>query len=680
MPRDIPVGNGCLLVAFDAKYRLADIYFPHVGHENHGGSRFRFGIWADDVCSWIEDDRWHRTLGYLRDTIVSDVLAENGEIGLRLRCHDAVDADENVYVRKIVVRNLRDDTRTIKVFFHHDFNLYGTPTGDTAMYDPDSRSIIHYKARRYFLVGGGTDSGWGIDEYACGRSGIGGSEGTWRDAEDGALSMNAIQQGAVDSTIAVSVALEPHGTANVYHWICAGERYGDVRQLDRYVRDETPSRVISRTASLWYTWVHKNGDDDVNDLPEELRDLYRRSLLVVQTQSDGDGGILAANDSDIEWSHNDHYSYVWPRDGAFVADAMDRAGFHTLARRFIEFANDAISNDGYFLHKYAPDGSVASAWNPWVRHGKKQLPIQEDETALVMWLVARHYDRTRDLEFVRAVYRRLIVQPAEFMIDYRDPATLLPKPSFDIWEERQGVFTFTCAAVSAGLRAAAHLANLFNEQDRRARYTRAANEVRDTIVRHLWLEQEGRFARGLVLRDDDTLAVDATIDASAFATFYLDVFPAESAMVDATMRAIREKLWVSTETGGVARYENDRYHRATDETSVPGNPWLICTLWLAEHAIARATTIAELQSALDLLRWARSKARPSLILPEQIDPETGAPLSVAPFTWSHAQVVSVVHGYLDALRVLRLGASENSEETSGEITRDHPVDKPKWFS
>ena len=42
MPRDIPVGNGSLLVAFDAKYRLADIYFPHVGHENHSGARFRF--------------------------------------------------------------------------------------------------------------------------------------------------------------------------------------------------------------------------------------------------------------------------------------------------------------------------------------------------------------------------------------------------------------------------------------------------------------------------------------------------------------------------------------------------------------------------------------------------------------------------------------------------------------
>ncbi|HEX2060521.1 MAG TPA: glycoside hydrolase family 15 protein, partial [Thermoanaerobaculia bacterium] len=59
------------------------------------------------------------------------------------------------------------------------------------------------------------------------------------------------------------------------------------------------------------------------------------------------------------------------------------------------------------------------------------------------------------------------------------------------------------------------------------------------------------------------------------------------------------------------------------------------------------------QAALDHVRWARAKATASMVLPEQIDPYDGQPLSVAPLTWSHAQVVSIVHGYLDALRRLR---------------------------
>src|ERR1051325_10017941 len=191
MGRDLLVSNGSLLVAFDAKYRLADIDFPHAGHENHSGAPFRFGVWVDGALSWVEDDGWHRELRYLRDTIVTDVLCENSALGIRLRCHDAVDSDANVYLRKITVRNLRNEPRTLKLFFHHDFALYGSEQGDTAMFDPEPRSIIHYKSKRYFLISAASESGDGIGEYACGRSGIGGSEGTWREGEDGEVSMSA---------------------------------------------------------------------------------------------------------------------------------------------------------------------------------------------------------------------------------------------------------------------------------------------------------------------------------------------------------------------------------------------------------------------------------------------------------------------------------------------------------
>ncbi|HVR40645.1 MAG TPA: glycoside hydrolase family 15 protein [Thermoanaerobaculia bacterium] len=657
MPRELCIGNGSLLIAFDSQYRLADFYYPHVGQENQASSRFKFGVWADDALSWIEDPSWQKSLNYLRDTLVTDVTCQNDEAGLRIRCYDAVDADANVYLRKIVVRNLRESARTIKLFLHQDFNLYGNAIGDTAMFDPESQSIIHSKAKRYLLVNCAVENDAGVTEYTCGRSNSGGNE-AWRDAEDGALSNTAIAQGAVDSIIGIPVTLEAAGDATVMYWICAGRRYGEVNKLDRALREETAQRVLARTASYWYTWVNKPGTD-LDELPEEIVELYHRSLLVVATQCDRGGAVLAANDSDIQWGHNDHYSYMWTRDAAFVCDAMDRAGFPEVTRRFLLFARDVIKNEGYFLHKYNPDGSLASLWHPWVRNGKAQLPIQEDETALVIWLVERHYERTRDLELLRSVYERLVVKPAEFLASYRDAETCLPLPSYDLWEERQGVFTFTSAAVCAGLIAAAKLASLFNDQERRATWSKAATEVRDAMMKHLWIEEENRFARGLLLDDDDALVLDPTVDASVFATFYLDVFPAASAVVESSMQAVRDKLTVHTEIGGIARYENDAYHRISAETGrVPGNPWVICTLWLAEHAIASARSASDLQAALDLVRWARANAPQSMLLPEQIDPYDGQLLSVAPLTWSHAQVISVIVGYLDALRRVR--------ETSGQ--------------
>jgi GH15 family glucan-1,4-alpha-glucosidase len=281
------------------------------------------------------------------------------------------------------------------------------------------------------------------------------------------------------------------------------------------------------------------------------------------------------------------------------------------------------------------------------------LPIQEDETALVLWLLARHYARTKDLDLLRTVRKKLVLAAGDFLLRFRDEATALPSPSFDLWEERLGTFTFTASAVWAGLVAAAELANVFNEQERRAAYLRAAAEMREAMRKHLYLEEEGRFARGLVMTDG-RLELDKTVDASLFGVFYFGVYPASNAMVEGTMRAVREKLWVRTEAGGCARYENDPYHRISEETGrVPGNPWILCTLWLSDHVIARASTAEALQRGLDLVRWARSKATRSLILPEQIDPYGSQPLSVAPLTWSHAQVISIVHAFLDALRALR---------------------------
>lgn len=662
MPRDLPIGNGSLLVAFDSHYRLSDLYFPRVGMENQAAAKFRFGVWCDRALHETAGNGWQRSLEYLRDTLVTDVQLQNESIGLRLRCYDAVDPDRNVYVRKIVVRNLEERAREVKLFLHHELALYGSPLGDTVMFDPRTGGVLQYKKRRCVLM----NVEGGVTEYACGQNPTTGAEGTWHDAEDGVLSMTAISQGNVDATIGVPVRLDALGSMTVWYWICAGRTVDEVRELDAGVREETAAHVLARTGSYWYTWVNK-GRQDLSALPDEIIDLYRRSLLVIATQCDRGGGVLAANDSDIQWGHNDHYSYVWMRDGAFVCDAMGRAGFPEIADRFLRFAHEQIRERGYFLHKYHPDGSPAPLWHPWVRDGRFQLPIQLDETALVIWLLARHYERTRDLELLRAVYPRLVVAAADFLATFRDPVTGLPSPAFDLWEERYGTFTFTSAAVCAGLLAAAELANLFNDQEHREQWAAAAEEVRAGIHKHLWMEGEGRLARGLIVPDraakpqgDDApegafaaapvLELDPSVDASAFAIFYLGVFPAASGLASGTMEAIRARLTVQTDVGGVARYENDGYHRISSETArVPGNPWILCTLWLAEYELARGSGAGGVQAALDVVRWARAKATQSMILPEQIDPYDGQHLSVAPLTWSHAQVVSIVQGCLAAL-------------------------------
>ena len=81
MPRDLPVGNGKLLICFDQNYCIRELYFPHVGLENHVGGRFcRLGVWVDGQFSWVGPD-WERELRYLPDTLVTDVKLAHPGLG-----------------------------------------------------------------------------------------------------------------------------------------------------------------------------------------------------------------------------------------------------------------------------------------------------------------------------------------------------------------------------------------------------------------------------------------------------------------------------------------------------------------------------------------------------------------------------------------------------------------------
>ena len=140
--RDIPVGNGSLLVTFDDKYQIRDIYFPHVGQENHTeGFPFRFGVWADGEFSWIYEDDWKRELCYLSETLVTNVKLTSEKLGIEITCNDTVASHENIFLRRIRVSNLLDKKREIRVFLHHDFRIYENKVGDTAFYDPESLAL-----------------------------------------------------------------------------------------------------------------------------------------------------------------------------------------------------------------------------------------------------------------------------------------------------------------------------------------------------------------------------------------------------------------------------------------------------------------------------------------------------------------------------------------------------------
>jgi glucoamylase len=647
VPRNIPVGNGEMLVAFDDLYRIRDLHWPNVGMPNHTcGHLQRFGVWVDGQFAWVDAPGWERDLRYMSDSMVTQVRLRNERLGVELLCQDAVDYWSPVYLRSVRVTDLAGYPRDVRIFFHQDLSIGESAVGDTVNYDPATGGLVHYKDSTYFLINGCGARGFGADTWACGQKRIGDAEGTWRDAEDGLLSRNSIAQGSVDSTVGFGLALAPGGSGTISYWIAAGTDYRAIKHLDAKVREKSPQRMLVRTEAYWRWWACKE-KVDFSPLPEHLRDLYVRSTLIVRTQIDRGGAIIAANDYDITHFAGDTYSYMWPRDGAMVSHALVLAHQGELSRAFFRFAQRVIEPEGYFLHKYNPTGTLASSWHPWVIEGRKTLPIQQDETALVTWALRRHFLVFRDVEFVRDLYNPLVIDAAEWMLEFRDPSGL-PKPSWDLWEERRGVHLFTVCATIGALRSAHDFARDMGALDRAEEFRAGAESMTRAMIRVMWDEGRGRFARMATPLDDGSYRLDFTLDASAYALFAFGALDARDERVDRHMRAIGERLWVQTPIGGMARYEHDHYHAVErhDITRVPGNPWVICTLWYAQWLVERARTIEELQEALPMLEWTHQRALPSGVLAEQFDPYTGAQVSVSPLTWSHATYMIVVAKYL----------------------------------
>src|SRR3989442_7963162 len=443
MPRDLALGNGRLLVTFDSTYSLRHVYSPQVGKEDHTiGHPCRVGIWVDGCFSWFSDEGWSRSSRYRADTLVSDVVLEHADLRLRIHATDAVYPTQSILLRSFAVTNLAGHLREVRLFCHHDFHIIESGIGDPAYFEPVNRFLIHHKGSRYFLVNGRA-GGDGIFQFATGTKEVGGAEGTWRDAEDGWLEGNPIAQGSVDSTISFRQSVAGGDTAHVHYWIAAERDYWEVKALNHLIigkpptepgapgRDERPAvpEMLEETDAHWRQWVRR-ASDELADLPAPVRALYRRSLLIIRTQIDDGGAIIAANDGDSMTFNRDTYSYMWPRDGALVAHTLDLVGYSELTERFLRFCTGLMPRQGYYpagylMHKFNADGSPGSSWHPWIRDGRPSLPNQEDETALVLWAFWYHFDRREAAnpsayDLVRVLATQFVIPAARFLLLYRD--------------------------------------------------------------------------------------------------------------------------------------------------------------------------------------------------------------------------------------------------------------------
>lgn len=639
MARSIVLSNGELHVGLNHFGMVHDLYFPYVGFENHSAGqnlRHRIGVWVNGRLSWLDEDtNWTFEFSYPHTALIGHTLARNESLGILLEFDDCVDAAVSAFLRNIHIVNMTDETKDVRLFMHQAFVIGDSRSNtDTAQYLPDSDAILHYRGRRAFVISGchGDEP---FDQHSIGLFGIEDHEGTYKDADDGELSNSNVEHGRVDSTLRFKMDITAHSSARVHYWIAAGTSTREALYVHKLIKEDGVMNHLHATASWWHTWL-KPAIDIAQKITPEHRETFLHSAMIIKSQIDKRGAVIASTDTTMLNYSRDAYAYCWPRDGAFVIWPLIRMGYTDEAYRFFEFCKKGMHPGGYLMHKYRADGALGSSWHPYVQDGTVAPPIQEDETALVVFVFAQYYQMHQEASLLKDFYEPMIKPMADFMAEYIDELTGLPRPSYDLWEQVFLTTTYTVSTVHAALLAAADIAQAAHDEESAVRWKTAADAIQVAAHKHLFNGDRSAFFKGLIVKDSEIIKNQTIDTSSTFGVFLFGLFGPDSSELRDSVETIVNTFGVTNDSIGLPRYENDNYRRARDD--ITGNWWFITSLWLAQYYLEENRH----DDAFRIIDWVQSCALPTGMMSEQIDPVSRETLSPAPLTWTQAEYVSTL--------------------------------------
>lgn len=644
--RQIILSNGELHVGLNKFGVVHDFYYPYVGFENHAAGanlRHKVGVYVDGRISWTDDNSWEFTYHYPHTALIGHTRAHNRDLGVLIEFDDTVDAEMSAFIRNIHVINEADHPRDIKLYMYQAFAIGDSRSNtDTAQYLPDSKAILHYRGRRAFVISGSTDSG-SFDQFTIGLFGDEEHQGSYLDAVDGALSGNTVEHGRVDSILGFSVLVGARSSARVHYWVAAGMSTREALYIHRQIQEQGVFERLHRTAQWWQEWL-RPALETAKRLPKVHQDRFIESMMIIKSQIDKRGAVIASTDSTLLNYSKDNYAYCWPRDGANTVWPLLRLGYYQEAYRFFEFCQRAMHPNGYLMHKYRADGALGSSWHPYVHGEITAAPIQEDETALVVFVFVQFYQLSKNSSLIKDFYHSMIKPMADFLADYIDETTGLPKPSYDLWEERFLINTHTVSVTYAALLAASELASAAGDAESAVKWRSSAGDIQAAAHKYLFNQARQVFYRGAYVQNG-VVTYDDTIDTAAiFGAFMFGLFDSASPELQAAMQTTSEVFHESFDAPGLPRYENDQYRRSHPE--VTGNWWYISTLWKAQYNIETGA----IDKAEKALQWVVDHMLSTGMMGEQIDPISNEVIAPAPLTWSHAEYVSTLIDYLGKAR------------------------------
>lgn len=401
----------------------------------------------------------------------------------------------------------------------------------------------------------------------------------------------------------------------------AGEHSGGGELLER------AGRARDATVRWWREWLGGA------ELPGAYTAAVARSALTVKLlHHEGSSSLVAAPTTSlperIGGGRNWDYRYSWLRDSAMMIGALQRLSHHDEAMAYWGWlARTAERHGGDLAIAYTLDGDPLPG-ERIVDH----LPGHRGSTPVRVGNEARH-QRQHDvygsvLSAASHCYHHMAdmdrAMPEEVLETMADlAARRWDRPDDSIWEVRGGRdhHTYSKLMCWLALDRAVDLHRHGALDGDVATWSAQRDAVRKAVLSRAWNATLGAFAGTL---DGDRL------DAATLIAPLIGFLPADDPRCRATAAAVATHL---DDGGLLRRYRYDDGIEGTD------NPFLLCTLWLADNH----TLAGEPDRGRELLERVLATCNDLGLLGEEADPVTNEPLGNFPQGLTHLGVIDTAH-------------------------------------
>jgi GH15 family glucan-1,4-alpha-glucosidase len=388
--------------------------------------------------------------------------------------------------------------------------------------------------------------------------------------------------------------------------------------LPRPERDEVEDR-IDRTMAAWRDWI------GAHDYIGPWRGAVERSLLALRLLSAPSGAVIAAATTSlperIGGNRNYDYRHAWPRDTAFMLNALLHCGLREPAHGALSWLLDALEDTHPRVQPiYRLSGELLDhQFELPLRGYRESRPVRDGNSAAGQLQLGAYGDLMHTAWLYTRLGNRLDRETGTRLAESIDLLV-------EIWEnEDSGIWElpdrrhYTASKMGCWLafdRAARLIqAGQLPDGPRRQRYERERERVARWVDEHCWSDAQRSYTRYPGTGELDVATV--LMGRMGYGEVAGDRF-------DSTLAAIRREL-----ASGPYVY---RYSGMESQEGA----FVACSFWVAE-GLARS---GKLDDACEAMEGAVGIANHVGLMSEEVDPGTGELLGNFPQALSHLALIN----------------------------------------